>query len=70
MSSVVSAWTRQGPAPVPVDETLPDYVLALQRGASYLPEDQQRLLRRAWSVGAAAHGSITLLAFGVASALG
>jgi guanosine-3',5'-bis(diphosphate) 3'-pyrophosphohydrolase len=39
----------------PVDETLPDYVLALQKAADYLPEEQHRLLRRAWSVGAAAH---------------
>src|SRR6476619_6541935 len=41
--------------PAPADETLPDYVLALERAADYLPEDQRRLLRRAWSVGAAAH---------------
>ena len=45
--------------PAPVDETLPDYVLALQRAASYLPEDQHRLLRRAWAVGAAAHAGQT-----------
>src|ERR671920_754025 len=31
----------------PVDETLPDYVLALQKAAEYLSEDQHRLLRRA-----------------------
>ncbi|MFL6591909.1 MAG: RelA/SpoT family protein [Luteimonas sp.] len=43
----------------PVDETLPDYVLALQRATTYLPEEQQRLLRRAWSVGAAAHAGQT-----------
>src|SRR4249919_3542560 len=41
--------------PAPADETLPDYGLALERAADYLPEDQRRLLRRAWSVGAAAH---------------
>src|SRR5207342_1359786 len=41
--------------PAPADETVPDYVLALERAADYLPEDQRRLLRRAWSVGAAAH---------------
>ncbi|MFL6593385.1 MAG: RelA/SpoT family protein [Luteimonas sp.] len=45
--------------PAPVDETLPDYVMALQRAASYLPDEQQRLLRRAWSVGAAAHAGQT-----------
>ena len=45
--------------PEPVDEMLPDYVLALQRAASYLPEDQHRLLRRAWAVGAAAHAGQT-----------
>jgi guanosine-3',5'-bis(diphosphate) 3'-pyrophosphohydrolase len=45
--------------PEPVDESLPDYVLALQRAAHYLTEDQQRLLRRAWSVGAAAHAGQT-----------
>src|SRR3954468_11918375 len=43
----------------PVDETLPDYVLELQRAADYLPEDQHRQLRRAWSVGAAAHAGQT-----------
>ncbi|MDB6163428.1 MAG: bifunctional (p)ppGpp synthetase/guanosine-3,5-bis(diphosphate) 3-pyrophosphohydrolase [Xanthomonadaceae bacterium] len=41
--------------PDAVDESLPDYVLALQRAAHYLTDDQHRLLRRAWSVGAAAH---------------
>ena len=43
----------------PVDEAVPDYVFALQRAADYLPEEQQRLLRRAWSVGAAAHAGQT-----------
>ncbi len=43
----------------PDDDTLPDYVLALQRAASYLPEEQLRLLRRAWAVGAAAHAGQT-----------
>jgi guanosine-3',5'-bis(diphosphate) 3'-pyrophosphohydrolase len=53
-------------APAPVDETVPDYVRALQRATDYLPEDQQRLLQRAWSVGAAAHAGLiaTLLAGG------
>jgi GTP diphosphokinase / guanosine-3',5'-bis(diphosphate) 3'-diphosphatase len=46
-------------APAPVDETVPDYVRTLQRAAEYLPEDQQRLLQRAWSVGAAAHAGQT-----------
>src|SRR6476620_1795102 len=45
--------------PEPVDESLPDYVLSLQRAAHYLTDDQQRLLRRAWSVGAAAHAGQT-----------
>jgi guanosine-3',5'-bis(diphosphate) 3'-pyrophosphohydrolase len=45
--------------PAVVDEALPDDVLALQRAAHYLTEDQQRLLRRAWSVGAAAHAGQT-----------
>src|SRR6478672_8972352 len=45
--------------PDPVDESLPDYVLSLQRAAHYLTDDQQRLLRRAWSVGAAAHAGQT-----------
>jgi guanosine-3',5'-bis(diphosphate) 3'-pyrophosphohydrolase len=45
--------------PDAVDETLPDYVLTLQRAADYLPAEQQRLLRRAWAVGAAAHAGQT-----------
>src|SRR6476646_7300896 len=45
--------------PDPVDESLPDYVLSLQRAAHYLTDDQQRLLRGAWSVGAAAHAGQT-----------
>src|SRR4249919_3082750 len=34
---------------------VPEYVLALEKAASYLPADQVVLLRRAWAVGAAAH---------------
>src|SRR5690606_19651727 len=36
-----------------------DYVLEFERAASYLPEDQRGLLRRAWAVGAAAHAGQT-----------
>ncbi len=55
--------------PVPVDdriqttatpaEPVPDYVAALEDAADYLTEDQRRLLRRAWAVGAAAHAGQT-----------
>ncbi|MFP5374437.1 MAG: RelA/SpoT family protein [Gammaproteobacteria bacterium] len=34
---------------------LPDYLAEFERATGYLPEEQQRLLRRAWAVGAAAH---------------
>ncbi|BCT92700.1 bifunctional GTP diphosphokinase/guanosine-3',5'-bis(diphosphate) 3'-diphosphatase [Lysobacter helvus] len=34
---------------------VPEYVLALEKAANYLPADQVVLLRRAWAVGAAAH---------------
>ena len=34
---------------------LPDYVAALEAATGYLPDDQRALLRRAWTVGAAAH---------------
>jgi guanosine-3',5'-bis(diphosphate) 3'-pyrophosphohydrolase len=47
------------PAPAPVDAAVPDYVRELQQAADYLPEDQQRQLLRAWSVGAAAHAGQT-----------
>ena len=43
-----------GPTPAPAAE-LPDYVLALQAAADYLPEDQRATLIRAWRVGADAH---------------
>ena len=39
-------------SPTPV---VPEYVIALEKAASYLPPDQLALLRRAWAVGAAAH---------------
>ena len=45
--------------PAPPEEALPDYMRALQRATSYLPAEQQRLLRRAWAVGAAAHAGQT-----------
>jgi guanosine-3',5'-bis(diphosphate) 3'-pyrophosphohydrolase len=39
----------------PPDQAVPEYVLSLERAASYLPPDQLQRLRRAWAVGAAAH---------------
>jgi len=39
----------------PVTPVVPEYVLALEKAAAYLPADQHALLRRAWMVGAAAH---------------
>ncbi|MFO4987042.1 HD domain-containing protein, partial [Salmonella enterica subsp. enterica serovar 1,4,[5],12:i:-] len=39
----------------PEADAVPDYVQALERAASYLPEIQRRQLRQAWVVGAAAH---------------
>ncbi len=44
---------------LPDDGTVPDDVLELEAAASYLPEDQRALLRRAWAVGAAAHAGQT-----------
>ncbi|KMM74398.1 bifunctional (p)ppGpp synthetase/guanosine-3',5'-bis(diphosphate) 3'-pyrophosphohydrolase [Xanthomonas protegens] len=46
-------------APSSADEAVPDYVLQLERSASYLPAEQIPLLRRAWEVGAAAHAGQT-----------
>jgi guanosine-3',5'-bis(diphosphate) 3'-pyrophosphohydrolase len=46
-------------APSPASEAIPDYVLQLERSASYLPAEQIPLLRRAWEVGAAAHAGQT-----------
>ncbi|MDV0437837.1 RelA/SpoT family protein [Xanthomonas sacchari] len=45
--------------PSSADEAVPDYVLQLERSASYLPPEQIPLLRRAWEVGAAAHAGQT-----------
>ncbi|HVQ32471.1 MAG TPA: HD domain-containing protein, partial [Lysobacter sp.] len=39
----------------PVLAAVPEYVLVLEKAAGYLPPDQLVLLRKAWSVGAAAH---------------
>ena len=47
------------PTPAPVDAAVPDYVRELQQATDYLPEEQQRQLLRAWSVGAAAHAGQT-----------
>ena len=47
------------PLPAPPEDAVPDYVQALERAASYLPEDQRAQLRRAWAVGAAAHAGQT-----------
>ena len=43
----------------PAGGAVPDYVLQLERAASYLPAEQLPLLRRAWEVGAAAHAGQT-----------
>ena len=45
--------------PAPADEVVPDYMQALEQAAHYLPDDQRRVLRRAWAVGAAAHAGQT-----------
>jgi len=44
-----------GPGPDAAATPLPDYLAEFERATAYLPEEQQRLLRRAWAVGAAAH---------------
>ncbi|WP_028917217.1 bifunctional (p)ppGpp synthetase/guanosine-3',5'-bis(diphosphate) 3'-pyrophosphohydrolase [Pseudoxanthomonas sp. J35] len=46
-------------APPSAGEPLPDYVLELERAASYLPREQLPLLREAWRVGAIAHAGQT-----------
>ncbi len=46
-------------APLPPSEPVPDYVLELERTATYLPREQMPLLREAWRVGAAAHAGQT-----------
>jgi len=38
---------------------VPDYVLQLERSASYLPAEQRLILRKAWEIGAAAHAGQT-----------
>ncbi|GAB3381289.1 RelA/SpoT family protein [Lysobacter fragariae] len=43
------------PAVASYDADMPDYVRELEQAAHYLPEPQRVLLRRAWTVGAAAH---------------
>ncbi len=43
----------------PAGGVVPDYVLQLERAASYLPAEQLPMLRRAWEVGAAAHAGQT-----------
>ncbi|MFK3650979.1 RelA/SpoT family protein [Lysobacter enzymogenes] len=43
----------------PDDAELPDYVRELELAAHYLPEAQRLQLRRAWTVGAAAHAGQT-----------
>src|SRR6478735_6208156 len=39
----------------PVTPVVPEYVVMLEKAASYLQQDQHALLRKAWMVGAAAH---------------
>ncbi|MDR6991207.1 bifunctional (p)ppGpp synthetase/guanosine-3',5'-bis(diphosphate) 3'-pyrophosphohydrolase [Luteimonas sp. 3794] len=39
----------------PADGAVPEYMRVLERAAQYLPEEQRMQLRRAWSVGDAAH---------------
>ncbi|MFC0676992.1 RelA/SpoT family protein [Lysobacter korlensis] len=41
------------------DARVPDYVAELERAAHYLNDEQRAVLRRAWSVGAAAHAGQT-----------
>ena len=47
--------SEQVQATTPSDEAVPDYVCALEKAANYLPQDQLRQLRYAWTVGASAH---------------
>jgi len=39
----------------PATPVVPEYVIALEKAAAYLPAEQLVLLRKAWTVGAAAH---------------
>ena len=57
MSDPASVDLRK-PAAAP-DDPVPEYVAELEAAADYLTEDQRRLLRRAWAVGAAAHAGQT-----------
>ena len=40
-------------------DAVPDYVRVLEQAADYLPDDQRKVLRRAWTIGAAAHAGQT-----------
>ncbi len=40
-------------------DAVPDYVRVLEQAADYLPDDQRKILRRAWTIGAAAHAGQT-----------
>ncbi|WP_407352571.1 RelA/SpoT family protein [Luteimonas sp. R10] len=53
------AETAKPHGPVPADDAVPEYMLALEQAADYLPAEQRRTLRRAWAVGAAAHAGQT-----------
>ncbi|MDR7099755.1 guanosine-3',5'-bis(diphosphate) 3'-pyrophosphohydrolase [Lysobacter niabensis] len=46
-------------APASDEADLPDYVRELELAAQYLPKPQREQLRRAWSIGAAAHAGQT-----------
>ncbi|NZA28202.1 bifunctional (p)ppGpp synthetase/guanosine-3',5'-bis(diphosphate) 3'-pyrophosphohydrolase [Luteimonas sp. SJ-92] len=51
--------TAQENGPVPADDAVPEYMLALEQATGYLSAGQRRVLRRAWAVGAAAHAGQT-----------
>ncbi|MDH5822906.1 bifunctional (p)ppGpp synthetase/guanosine-3',5'-bis(diphosphate) 3'-pyrophosphohydrolase [Luteimonas sp. RD2P54] len=53
------AETVQANGPVPADDAVPEYMLALEQATGYLSAGQRRVLRRAWAVGAAAHAGQT-----------
>ncbi len=55
MNAGVSSTAEPLSLPATDDGSLPDYYLALEAAAGYLPVEQRMLLRRAWAVGAAAH---------------
>ena len=58
MSSFDRVASPNAPAPASTDE-VPEYVLELERAASYLTDDQRAQLRKAWRVGARAHSGQT-----------